>query len=222
MPISTRDLSALPDPHPLEKLTQSIALLEAIISPVWEYRYFSYNRLWDETKGERMASMRNGSGDEYFLVFSPLGAFLKGFDHESPMSPWAQEPSAVWPGVLDHVPAKFAPFLPEPAFSAENTTFCIWKAATDPTWQRGPVSFPDGDDPDGSENLLWMLDGNPETYAQFATEHYEETLNLDQIRKIYEWTPLHSAIILELKPEADIGQALADAAEIGYPVANPL
>ena len=69
MPISTRDLSALADPTTLEKLTQSIAMLEAIVSPEWEYRYFSFNRLWDESKGERMASMRNGSGDEYFIVF---------------------------------------------------------------------------------------------------------------------------------------------------------
>jgi hypothetical protein len=78
MPISTRDLSTLAAPRTLERLTQSIAMLEAIVSPEWEYRYFSFNRLWDESKGERMASMRNGSGDEYFLVFGPLGAFLKG------------------------------------------------------------------------------------------------------------------------------------------------
>jgi hypothetical protein len=97
MPISTRDLSDLPDLERLEKLSQSIAMLDAILSPEWDYRYFSFNSKWDESKLERMASMRNGSGDEYFLIFSPQGAIMKGFDHESAMSPWSRVPKEVWP-----------------------------------------------------------------------------------------------------------------------------
>jgi hypothetical protein len=87
MPISTRDLSQLPTIDRREKITQSIAMLDAVVSPSWEYRYFSFNAAWDESRKERMASMRDGSGDEYFMVFSPKGAILKGFDHEAPMSP---------------------------------------------------------------------------------------------------------------------------------------
>ncbi|MFE4802065.1 hypothetical protein ACFRFL_45945 [Streptomyces sp. NPDC056708] len=34
--------------------------------------------------GEEMASMRNGSGDEYSIVFSAAGAYVRGFDHETP------------------------------------------------------------------------------------------------------------------------------------------
>jgi len=104
MPISTRELSGLADLKTLEKLTQSIAMLDAILSPEWDYRYFSFNRKWDESRDERMASMRNGSGDKYFLVFSPQGGILKGFDHEAIMSPWSRELHDVWPGVLDSCP----------------------------------------------------------------------------------------------------------------------
>jgi hypothetical protein len=43
MPISTRDLSQLPSIDRLEKITQSIAMLDAIVSPNWEDRYFSFN-----------------------------------------------------------------------------------------------------------------------------------------------------------------------------------
>jgi len=167
-----------------------------------------------------MASMRNGSGDEYFLVFGPLGAFLKGFDHESIMSPWTKEPRAVWPGVLDHVPAQFAPWLAEPAFSMGNTTFCLWRTVSDQTWQHGPISFPDGGDSDGSQGLLWMLDGSPETYVHFASDYYEISLDVDLVRKVYEFNPLDSAIILKINPDADPEGVFADAAEIGYPVAQ--
>ena len=46
-----------------------------------------------------MASMRNGSGDEYFILFNLHGAIMKGFAHESPMSPWANDAKQIWPGV---------------------------------------------------------------------------------------------------------------------------
>jgi hypothetical protein len=195
MPVSTRDLSGLPDVTRLEQLSQSIAMLDAIISPEWEYRYFSFNSKWDPSKQERMASMRNGSGDEYFLLFSPQGGILKGFDHEAAMSPWTQEPKEVWPGILNHVPAIFGDFLAEPAFSLGNTTFCIWRTNHDERWQVGSVSFPPGNDPDGSENLLWMLDGDPETYASFANEYYEKMLNVDLVRRLYLQTPLTPALV---------------------------
>lgn len=220
MPISTRDLSALPDASALEKLCQSIAMLEAILSPEWQYRYFSFNAKWEESKQERMASMRNGSGDEYFLLFGRDGAFLKGFDHESPMSPWASEPTRVWPGVTDQVPADFASFLKEPAFDMDNVTFCIWRREKDSMWKRGSISFPEGDDPDGSQNLLWMFDGMPETYVRFVSEHYEKTISIDAVRRIYQKQPLTDSMILALNSEAQFETVKNDAEEIGYPVSR--
>lgn len=47
--------------------------------------------------GEQMASMRNGSGDAYSIVFSPAGAFIRGFDHESAMSPRHSGRPPIWP-----------------------------------------------------------------------------------------------------------------------------
>ncbi len=41
--ISTRDLSQLPDVDPLRRLMQSLAMLDAILSPDWELRYYSFN-----------------------------------------------------------------------------------------------------------------------------------------------------------------------------------
>ena len=79
--ISTRNLSALPPINVLKKLTQSLAMLDAIIQRDWEGRYYSFNARWSIDK--QMASMRNGEGDEWFCVFSKNGAFLKGLTTES-------------------------------------------------------------------------------------------------------------------------------------------
>ena len=83
--ISTRDLSSLLDVDALRRLMQSIAMLDAILSREWEFRYFSFNRRW--SPGEQMGSLRNGQGDHYFALFNAAGCWLKGFDHEAPMSP---------------------------------------------------------------------------------------------------------------------------------------
>lgn len=218
MPISTRNLSDLPGIPQLERITLSIAVLDAVMSPEWDYRYFSFDRSW--AHGERMASARNGQGDEYFLVFGPAGAFMKGFDHESPMSPWQQKSRSVWPGVLDTVPAVFASQLTEPAFSMQNTTFCIWRTNEDISWQRGKVDFPPGDDPDGSENLLWMLDGRPDTYAQFCADYYEQQVDLAIITSVYAHSPLTETMMKKLNPEATWQPIAAECEKMGYPVSS--
>ena len=40
--ISTRDFSLLPDMSQLRTTFQSMAMLDAIIMPNWEYRYYSF------------------------------------------------------------------------------------------------------------------------------------------------------------------------------------
>ena len=193
-------------------------MLDAILSPQWDYRYFSFNAVWDTSKSERMASMRSGSGDEYFLVFSPNGAILKGFDHDAPMSPWASDPVALWPGVLDHVPETFASFLSEPAFSMGDCTFCIWRERGDQRWRCGPVVFPEGADPDGSGGLLWMFDGRPETYVDFASEYFEKTVEVDVVRRIYGHEPLSPQLVDGLNANAKWEDICNDAKEIHYRV----
>ena len=134
MAISTKALSLLPDIPTLRALSQSLALLDAILEPDWEYRYYSFNVHWDAQQA--LASMRDGQGDSYFAWFNPQGVVLKGFAHESPMSPWRVNPPEIWPGVLDGFPLQFSGILSEPAFILEETTFCIWPSHPTPTNHR--------------------------------------------------------------------------------------
>ena len=214
--ISTRNLSALPSIPELKRLIQSLAVLDAIIEPQWEYRYYSLDANWGD--GEQMASMRNGSGDEWFCVFSDAGAFLKGFDHESPMSPWKFDPKRVWPSVLDQVPDSFQQFAVEPAFSMDETTFCCWRTHGDSTWHTGQIQFPaDREDPDGSQWMLSILDGDPQQYHSWAESYYERTIPLDLVEHVYQHKPITHDFIRELNPDCDVEAVLAEIAEIGYP-----
>ena len=216
--ISTKDLSPLPDIPTLKKLMQSVAMLDAILMPEWQYRYYSFNSGW--SVGAQMGSMRDGSGDEWFCLFDAIGAALKGFDHESEMSPWATDDHALWKGVLDQVPAVFSSFLNEPAFSMENATFCIWRTHQDSAWKVGDIGFPgkEDEDPDGSASLLSILDGNPETYKNWAEEYYERPVSLSAVQRIYQYEPLTVQLAKELNPEIAWETIEADSREIGYPV----
>ncbi len=87
--VSRKTFSALPDIESLKRLSQSLAMLDAIMAPEWEYRYYSFNAKWGE--GEIKATMRDGSGDDYFILFNNHGAIIKGFAHGSQLSLYARE-----------------------------------------------------------------------------------------------------------------------------------
>ena len=206
----------MPDIESLRMISQSLALLDAILSPEWEDRYYSFNSKW--SKGEMMASMRNGTGDEYFILFNAAGAIIKGFAHESVMSPYAKESGRVWQGVLDDVPNEFDSFLIEPAFSIDDTTFCIWRRYRDSSWQVGTIDYPEGENSDGSADLLFIFDGNASTYKEFAEEYYDAEINLGSVEHIYQHQPLTSRIVASLNENVTIEELKEDIIEIGYPL----
>jgi hypothetical protein len=224
--ISTRELSELPDVDRLRRLLQSLALLDALLCREWQFRYYSFNARWAE--GEQMGSMRNGQGDDLFALFNAHGCFLKGFAHEAPMTPYRSDPKRLWPGVLDSVPREFARCLREPAFAIEDTTFCVWRRYKDASWQRGPVEFPPGRDPDGSEYLLSPLDGKPETYREWAAWYFNKPfLTVEMVRRVYEHRPLTNELVAALTPDVvledeehprlEVADLEDEVMEIGYP-----
>lgn len=198
-------------------------MLEAVLSPEWDTRFYSFDACWGE--GEQMASMRDGVGGEYSIVFSVDGTYVRGFDHASPMSPWARmDVPLVWPGVLDEVPKVFLPYIREPAFCEEDgvltVTCCLWRQAADPVWRAGSIVFPETDDgdPDGADFLFALLvDRSPEVYAQWASEYYEVPVDVEAVRHILAGRPLTQEVVAALNPDVELAGLAEDITEIGYP-----
>ena len=212
--ISTRDLSAMPDLAGFRRLARSLAMLDAILSPKWDSRYYSFDSKWAE--GEMMASMRNGSGDMWHALLSARGIGLVGLAHESAM----YRMDNPWPGVFDSVPAAFADVVAEPAFEPGNATFCIWRAPADVVWQVGAIEYPPSADPDGSEELLAILDADPLTYQAWAETYYERTVDRAAVEAIYAHQTLSEGLIRSLNPEVTLGSLEDDVLSIGYPNAD--
>ncbi|MET8451089.1 hypothetical protein [Streptomyces sp. NPDC005209] len=213
----------LPGVEALRNHCQGLALLDAVLSPEWDARFYSYDVHWGE--GEQMASMRDGIGGECAIVFSAAGAYVRGLDHESLMSPWARmDVPAVWPGVVDDVPEVFRPYVQEPAFCDERAvaaiTRCLWRRTPDTLWQTGTIVFPEEGDgaPDGADVLFELLvDRSPDAYAKWASEYYEVPVHVEAVRHILAGHPLTAEIVAVLNPDIELSGVAEDIALIGHP-----
>jgi hypothetical protein len=205
---STRDPDALPPPAALERLCRRLALLDAVLSPVWDFRYYSFDGSWDPEIGQRLGSMRNGQGDEWFAVFQEVdgrpAVFLRGFAHGAPV----RNP----PGLYEGVPEAFRPLTEEVAFG-DDATFCLWNVGHG--WQRGPDAIPAGGDPDGSAELLAILVDDPVAYKAFALDYHERDVPLEALRRIYADEPLSDALVAAIAPERSLADLEDDLDEMG-------
>ena len=205
----------LPAPSVLMHLSRALALLDAIVCDEEAYRYYRFDPNWGE--GQQLASMSNGSGDEYAIVFGTDTAFVRGFDHESDLSPFTRNPVEVHPGVLDGLPPSFQNLVEEPAFQMAGVLVvsmaCWWEG--DGPWRFGS---PPPDLTDGSDWLLdQLLEGTPEAYVEFAREYYEIDADPSVVSAILAREPitLEQARLLNAGLTAD--RFLAEVQRIGYP-----
>lgn len=190
-------------------------MLDAILSPEWDYRYYSYNASWGP--GEEMANMRDGSGDEWFILFDPHGAALKGFAHETS----ADTVDRFVQAMRAQVPDVFSSFLHEVAFDIDHSTFSLWRRNTDSGWSAVTTDkglWEHADEGDGAAELLALLDGRPGSYQAWAEEYYEHAVDLSVVQAIYAHTPLTAALVQQLNPDLLLEEAQEFAQEIGYPL----
>ncbi|HET9990888.1 MAG TPA: GFA family protein [Kofleriaceae bacterium] len=188
------DLPRLPPPARLEQICKGLAVLDAILSPEWDSRYYSFNAKW--SADARMASMRNGSGDDYFMVFTGGLAFVKGFAHEYPRA----DPAAIFYGL----PPAFAPQRTEPAFSVADLTYGGWFA--EGAWTIR------GDD----HGQLAIPSGQVELYCAFAADYYEREVPRGAVAAILTGAPLDAALLAKIDPDRTLADLAEDLAQIGY------
>lgn len=217
----------LPDVPSPRNLCRSLAMTEAVVSSCDRERQRTFDSSWSQT--EELAALQNASGDEYSIVFSAAGAYVRGFDHASPLTPYHHDDvPRPWPGVLDSVPAVFRQYVHHPAFTDEDgtpvVTVCLWQEAGTGRRQAGEIGFPEGHpDADGSAWLFELLtDPAPEAFQEFAEHCYETAVDLEAVRQVYRPRPLDRALITGLNPAAPVEDVPGEAVTIGYPIAPAL
>jgi hypothetical protein len=220
--MSIHDLAArFPDVRTIRSRSIASATLDAILSEEWSSRWYSFDLTWGER--EQLGSMRNGSGDEYSIVFAQSGVFVRGFDHESEMSPYKRKPNSLWTGLVEQIPETFLDLVNEPAFSAQSgvplMTICLWRNYSDDAWSCGDVAYPsDNTDVDGSGWLFaQLLDGSPQGYSEFASQYFGLNLELSDIAAVYLGEPLTREQVRRMNPERNWDELVEELEQMGYP-----
>lgn len=204
-------IDTLPEPENLKKLLKILSSLNIVLCPEEWLRYHSFISEFD--KNVSLASIDNGSGDNLFIIFAPQGTIIKGFDHESEVSPYARDEHEVWPGIYKEVPTSLLSLLKDEAITKEDVTFCFWRENNDLRWQKGNVEIPAGVE-DGSDFLLGTIFRTAEDFVEFAEGYFELTLPLEVVAQVYEGAAITKEMIKALYPDGDIEKILRDLAEL--------
>jgi hypothetical protein len=215
-------IDRVPDIATVRDRSRAMAMLDAIMSKDSGFGRYSFDASWSPT--EAVASMSNGSGDEYQIFFAPAGAFARGFDHESSMSPFAFHPPTPWPGLFDSVSAAFRPYVVDRGASWENygpwATVCFWRLLDDPWWMASETILDpaDGFIDDGARRLFEVLVHGKEAYQESAEYYYGRVVPMDAVHHVYALKPLTQDVISSLNPLVGPADLAEDILKIGYPV----
>lgn len=107
----------------------------------------------EATDGAQIAIFDNGGGDDLVVVFKNGAILIKGFDHESIVSPYSRDEYGVWPGMYEGAPEYLLDQLNHESIEKDHVTFSYWRESDTGEWQQGPVVFDNGEN-DGSEWLI--------------------------------------------------------------------
>ncbi|MCI5066211.1 hypothetical protein MRY87_10840 [bacterium] len=170
----------------IRRQLKRLAILDSILCPEWEYRYFSYNANWSET--EEMGSLRDGCGGEWFFwSCKDLGAY-KCLSPEDGLLENISE-------VLTRIPDSYEPFKNEPAFSIDSTS-CIW-------YREGERWIKHGIDVKNLITLEQVMDWSLSDYQCWAEDYYEEEYDTSSMQRIFHKT-FEDSDIMALNPEVDL------------------
>jgi hypothetical protein len=205
----------LPSASSLIQRCRALATLDLILSPEWEYRCYSFNSHWSDA--ELMASMRDGCGNEWWLVFHEAGwAALKGLNHECPA--WSRHGEKLSTALQQAVPTSLTGFTTEPAFRWNETSFAYFQETASGIWARANDLTPYGAEDAGEADLLPHLVGKAADYACFARDYYETDVDEHLVAQIFNLQPITPDLVKALNPSTtweEISEELCS--EIQYP-----
>jgi hypothetical protein len=208
-------MTSLPAISELRRRTKALAALDLILSPEWEYRYYSFNAAWSAS--EQMASMRDGCGDEWWLVFHSDGwAALKGLAHES--EAWSKEGDKLSVALQAVMPPDLVDFTREPAFRWDSTGFAYFYLPSQQQWRRANdlTTFSALDA--GEDDLLRHLCGGPSDFALFAEDYYEREVPVDVVAEVFRHAPITDRLVSSLNTDITLKDITDELhIQIGYP-----
>lgn len=206
--LSTKDLSTLPDTGRLKNFCKGLAALDIImLEEEWSFiRHYTYNPTW--RKGKEAFFATDGSDQSMIVMFAPEGCVINGVDSE--LYDWEKKLPNI-EDLTEGMPSTLQKLMNSREVKKMKSTFCVW-TEDGTTWNCNPINGKDA-----SEDLLSMIDGNPQTYVEYGKWHSAD-LPLEVVGQLCEGVPLAKEMILALNPKrSEWDEIKAGLDRIGYP-----
>lgn len=206
--LSTKDLSTLPDTGRLKNFCKGLAALDIImLEEEWSFiRHYTYNPTW--RKGKEAFFATDGSDQSMIVMFAPEGYVINGVDSE--LYDWEKKLPNI-EDLTEGMPSTLQKLMNSREVKKMKSTFCVW-TEDGTTWNCNPINGKDA-----SEDLLSMIDGNPQTYVEYGKWHSAD-LPLDVVRQLCEGVPLTKEMVTALNPKRNEWEEIkAGLDRIGYP-----
>jgi hypothetical protein len=207
----------MPNIEVLRKRMQQMSAITAVFAVDYGESQFEFHPKW--SRHEQMGAIKDGCGDELFAHFVPDGCFIKGFAHESNMTPYKKNPPQLWPGLFDAVPKAFEQSLNEPAFDIPATTFVIWRLANDDVWSTSEIDYCDDDYGDGSADLLEPFAYTYLEFTEWLQDNYEVDVEGSIVESVFNNRPLADADMTTRNPSQPIRMLRDAVRDTGYATA---
>ncbi|MFJ8544993.1 hypothetical protein ACIRFH_23755 [Streptomyces sp. NPDC093586] len=199
------DLAAsFPPPERLRQWLRGLTVVETCLDSTWpRYTYTPA----DESGFEHFA-FENGGGDDYHVFFGPSLTFFRAFDHESPLSPYADD--ALWPGLLDGLPEPLEPLtrLPADESSYPAITLALWHDGG--SWRHGAPQPRDGEEAELTDWVLGPLRRNvsPDSVADHLEDFYGRRVDSTAVGAVLRKEPVTPELIGRVAPDADVDRVM--------------
>ncbi len=207
----THLLERLPEPRELERRLQSLAVLTGILSWNLGEPRVSFDCHW--RKETRRAIIDDYQGDRAYIVFSPVGALLEGAVHDCLFS----RDKARAQALRSSVPDVLQSFVDDRLINGTSVTFIGWSLPGDPEWSAGGELPRCKSDSDGANCILSIVEGDAESFREWAEENYERDIDALLVEQIYSHSSLNENLVRGLNPSLSLGQIAPEVARIGYP-----
>lgn len=202
------------EPEVLLKRLTAYSIIDAIMNAGEEYDASVYhcNTLWNA--GVALFTIDDGGGDHFHVLFSENGVVIKGFGHESDLSPYNYGDDADYPayGFYAHMPPALYELLDDEALERGLVTFCAWREAGDHEWQAARIDVAD-DWSDGSADFLDYF-SEREAYVAWLGEYYDTEIDVATVYDILAGDAVTEEMVAVLNPKADVYQVLEDIYDI--------
>lgn len=187
------------------------AILDIIVIPeqkAW-LRLVTYH--YDQDTRCHRFKIDNGAGDDLYAIFSPQGAILKGFAHESCLSPYQDGDTQIANAIYAGMPAALLQQLDEDT-EKNDVTFCLWQLPGETVWHQNKVPLPTAcledvstADVDGGQSfLLSYIFADAEEWYQWASIYYElQEEAWDAASLLYETDEITRSMVEDINPERD-------------------